>query len=169
MFKTSSQKWCHIWNNVEKHGTAQKGLDEKTICSLRFTCRINKTMNIHSEYVILLFYRNYVYTKASQCNIICTLPVLLGTAEASLCSECYCTLVLIDMYPVTNHWNTRKLHLCLDTKYMYASGNDFSLLHEQKPVQSPLLAYIMKTFRGTRKKLNDGGKRHIRQQCKKKM
>jgi hypothetical protein len=54
MFKTFSQKSCHLWHNMEKYGTATKGIDEKIIWSTRFTCWINKTIDIHSEYIILI-------------------------------------------------------------------------------------------------------------------
>jgi len=44
---------CHLWNHVEKYGTARQVIDDNILQCLHFVCRIVKTKDTHSEYVIL--------------------------------------------------------------------------------------------------------------------
>jgi hypothetical protein len=64
----------YFLDNVEKYCRGRQATDDN-----RFACRINwgKNRDTHSEYaILLLFYWNIAYSNASQCYVICTLPVL---------------------------------------------------------------------------------------------
>jgi hypothetical protein len=45
---------CHLWDNVEKYGTARRDTDGNIIWRMRFWCRITKAINTYSECVILI-------------------------------------------------------------------------------------------------------------------
>jgi hypothetical protein len=49
-----SRKSKRLWDNVEKYGTTRQGTDDNIIRRMRFLCRITKTTDRHSEYVILI-------------------------------------------------------------------------------------------------------------------
>jgi hypothetical protein len=52
--KLISWKSCRLWTSVEKSGTARLATDDNIIQHMRFTRWINKAINTHSEYVILI-------------------------------------------------------------------------------------------------------------------
>jgi hypothetical protein len=37
MFHNVFSEWCHLWDNVEKYGTAKQATDNKTIRRMLFT------------------------------------------------------------------------------------------------------------------------------------
>jgi hypothetical protein len=49
---TSFQKSCHLWDNVEKYGTARQTTNDTVICCICFACWITKATDTHSKYVI---------------------------------------------------------------------------------------------------------------------
>jgi len=140
------QKLCRLWQNVEKCDTARKGIDVKIIWSVRFTCWINKTTDTHSEYVIpiALPWQWCLRKSISMLRYMYAACLVRNYTGFTVLRMPLYACFVIDMYLVTNHWNTHKLYLRLDTKYMYASSYDFSLPYEQKTVQLPPLAYTMK-------------------------
>jgi hypothetical protein len=50
------RKWCHLWDNVEKHCTARQATDCNIIRRVLFACWIPKATDTRSEYVILIAY-----------------------------------------------------------------------------------------------------------------
>jgi len=52
---TFPRKWCHLWDNVGKYGTAGQATDDSTIRRMRIACWIPKATDIHFEYVITCF------------------------------------------------------------------------------------------------------------------
>ena len=47
------RKWCRLWDNVEKYGTARQATDGNITRLMRFACWITKATDTHSEYAIL--------------------------------------------------------------------------------------------------------------------
>ena len=69
--------WCHLWDNVEY--IVEPGRPQKTTRRMRIASWIPKSTNAHWEHVIHMIYHcNSSCTKAPQCYVIRTLPVLLG-------------------------------------------------------------------------------------------
>ena len=64
LFSKVFRKSCHLWDNVEKCGTARQATDENIIRRMRFACRITKATDTYSWYVILLFHGNSGYVNA---------------------------------------------------------------------------------------------------------
>jgi hypothetical protein len=71
------QKSFHLWDNVQKYGTARQATVGNTIRCMRFACWITKATDTHSEYVILLFQGKKYYAKGAQCFFESILSVFL--------------------------------------------------------------------------------------------
>jgi hypothetical protein len=54
MFNKFFRKSCRFSDNLEEFGTARQATDDNIIRRMRFTCRITKATDTHSEYVILI-------------------------------------------------------------------------------------------------------------------
>jgi hypothetical protein len=50
-------KSCRLWHNVEKYGTARQATDDNIIRRMRIACQITKATDTHSEYLILIAFR----------------------------------------------------------------------------------------------------------------
>jgi len=50
------KKSYHLWDNVEKYGTAGQATDGYIIRYMSTACWIPKTTNTHSEYVIFIVF-----------------------------------------------------------------------------------------------------------------
>jgi hypothetical protein len=48
------QKFCHLWDNVEKYGTAGQATDNNITRRMRFTWWVTMATDTHSECVILI-------------------------------------------------------------------------------------------------------------------
>jgi hypothetical protein len=48
------RKWCPLWDNAEKYGTAIQVTEDNMIRRMRFACWITKATDTHSEYVIFI-------------------------------------------------------------------------------------------------------------------
>jgi hypothetical protein len=83
---TFSRKSCLSWNNEKSYGRKRQKADENKTWSKRVACWITKATETHSEYItriyyLLLFHGNDGYSKAPQCYVIRTLPVLFLRVE----------------------------------------------------------------------------------------
>jgi len=47
-------KWCHLQDDVEKHGTARQATDDNIIWRIQIASWTTKATNTHSEYVTLI-------------------------------------------------------------------------------------------------------------------
>jgi hypothetical protein len=69
---------CHLWDNVEKCGTARQVADDNITRCIHLHCWIPKPTDTHSEYAtLLLFLSNNGYTNAPRCYLMFTLLLLL--------------------------------------------------------------------------------------------
>jgi len=50
------RKWCPLWDNLQKYGTARQATVDNTIRRMRIAYRITMTKNTHSEYVIFIVF-----------------------------------------------------------------------------------------------------------------
>jgi hypothetical protein len=92
MLNNFSRKFCRLWDNVEKYGTAGQATGNNIIRRMHLVCWITKVTGIHSEYVILLlFHCKNRYASAPQCYVIPTFPVLL----LSVFHVCVCVCVCV--------------------------------------------------------------------------
>jgi hypothetical protein len=57
MFNNFSRKSCRLRDNVEKYGRAAKAADDNIIRSMRSACWITTATDTHSEFVILIAFR----------------------------------------------------------------------------------------------------------------
>jgi hypothetical protein len=79
------RKSCHLWDNVEKYGTARQAIDKNIMQRVRFSCRITKATNTHLEYVIVFgIPRQQWFANAPQYYVIRTLSVLFIFAVFSI-------------------------------------------------------------------------------------
>jgi hypothetical protein len=69
-----SRKYRRLCDNVEKCGTAGQAADSNITWRMRIACWINKAINTHSEYVILIA---FPLEQELQCYVVSTLAVLL--------------------------------------------------------------------------------------------
>jgi hypothetical protein len=86
---TFFQKSCHLWDNVEKYGTARQVTDDNII---RYRKYARIEMHTHIIYYLLHFHGNSSYVNAPQCYLIHTLPVLLPCSLwiMWLLPSCFC-------------------------------------------------------------------------------
>jgi len=66
-------KFCRLWDDLEKYGTARRATGDNIIRRMCFACWIHKATNTHPEYIILLFRCSIDCTNAPQCYAIRTL------------------------------------------------------------------------------------------------
>jgi hypothetical protein len=52
-----SPKFCPLWGNVEKYGSAEQTTDDNMIWRMRFLSLLSKATEEHSEYVIIISIR----------------------------------------------------------------------------------------------------------------
>jgi hypothetical protein len=73
------QKFCRLWDNVEKCGRSRQGTNDNIIRCMRFGCWIPKATNTHSEYLILISFpqQQWFLKSALIWHLLGTLPVLL--------------------------------------------------------------------------------------------
>jgi len=88
------RKFCLLWGNVEKYCTFGQATGENITWSMRFACRVTKTTDTNSEYVILIAFPQQQW-------LLEIASVFLGTFLLSLSLS----------YPVTSCLSTRSLHL----------------------------------------------------------
>ena len=74
-----SPKSCCLGDNVAKYGRTRQATDDTLIRRTRYSCRITKASNTHSEYVILITFplQHSSCTCASKLRYVRTLSVLL--------------------------------------------------------------------------------------------
>jgi hypothetical protein len=61
MFSNVIRTSCHLWNGVEKYGRSKQATDDSIIRCIRFSCRIAKATDTHSEYT----YNTYFFSTAT--------------------------------------------------------------------------------------------------------
>jgi hypothetical protein len=79
MFSNFSQKSRHLRDNVGKYGTGGQTTDNDTTRPMRCVCWINKAINVHLEYVIVIgffFTPTLVTRKRLNVKLILALHVL---------------------------------------------------------------------------------------------
>jgi hypothetical protein len=77
IFNKFFEKSCHLWDNVEKYGTARQATADNIIWRMRFACWITKATDTHSECLILfLFHGKNCYKNAPHSYVKLTLYVL---------------------------------------------------------------------------------------------
>jgi hypothetical protein len=64
-----------------KYDTAKQATDDHIIQRMRLACRITKTTDTHSDYVIRIVFtrQQWLHGRASVTVMLCKLPVLLKT------------------------------------------------------------------------------------------
>jgi hypothetical protein len=83
---TFSRNSCPLWDNVEKCCTAEQCTYDNMIRYMCTACWISRGIDTHlGEVYLLLFHNNNGCTKAPQCYISRTLPVLLTLSNISPC------------------------------------------------------------------------------------
>jgi cell division protein FtsB len=67
------RKWCRLWANVEKYGTAVQATDENKVRRMRFASWITKAAGAHSEYVIIIAFpqQQWLRERASMLQVLC--------------------------------------------------------------------------------------------------
>ena len=87
---TFFRKSCPLWDKEEKYGTARQATDDNIVWRIRFACRINKSTDMHSEYVILVAFPRQQCLRERlsllrYSHIVCALFV--GHRESADCTE----------------------------------------------------------------------------------
>ena len=73
-------KSCHLWDNVEKYGTARHVTHDNTIQCMHTACSITQTTDPHSEYVIIIAFPHQQWLDecaSKSCLYIHCLPCLM--------------------------------------------------------------------------------------------
>jgi len=77
--KTVFRKSCLMWDNGENYGTARRPSEYNIIWSMRFSRRMSKATDTHSEYLTLLTFLQQKLSRER--TVICAFSVLLGIEE----------------------------------------------------------------------------------------
>jgi len=72
-------KLCHLWDNVEKYGTARQAAHDVMWC-ICFACLITKATDTHSEYVIPIVFRQQQWVLEKASMLRCTYAAYLVKA-----------------------------------------------------------------------------------------
>jgi hypothetical protein len=85
---TFFRKSCRLWDNVGKYCTAGQATEGNIARRMRFTCRMTKVTNVHSEYVILIVFpqQQRLKERASMLGytyIACIVTVMPGSRYAN--------------------------------------------------------------------------------------
>jgi len=79
-------KLCCLWHDVEKWCRDEQAIDDYIMRRMRFICWITKTIDTHSEYVILIDFPRQQWLHERAKVLICTYIacVFLGTIHDSV-------------------------------------------------------------------------------------
>ena len=84
-------KYCHLWGNLEKNGTARQATNEIIILrrKMGFACRIPKATNTLSQYLMLIALplKQWLHKRTSMLR--CTYNVSLVISELSISITVY--------------------------------------------------------------------------------
>ena len=62
-------KSCRLWDNVEMYGTARQATNDNAIKCMRFSCWIPKATDTHSDYIILIAFRQPQWLRECASNV----------------------------------------------------------------------------------------------------
>jgi hypothetical protein len=93
------RKWCCLWDNVEKCGTAIQATDGNVILCMCFPCRTTKTTRTHTH--------THTHTH-TQCNTFCfsTSKMLARTRHSVTLCYTVCLVAIRDSGRTTNRRST---------------------------------------------------------------